>query len=162
VSTQWISVLGYVEDEVVDAFTHGRGVPYSAYNRFTEVMAEESGQTVVAALEAHILPLVPGLQHRLERGIDVLDIACGAGRAMIELARLYPNSRFSGYDISDEAIASARNEAQRRGLRNVTFTIQDLATMKDLGAFDLITAFDAIHDQAKPSQVLQNIRDALR
>ena len=48
------------------------GVPYAAYHRFHEVMAEESAQTVVAALSQHILPLVPGLIDRLARGIDVL------------------------------------------------------------------------------------------
>jgi ubiquinone/menaquinone biosynthesis C-methylase UbiE len=161
VTTQWVSVLGYVEDKVVDAFKHGKGVPYSAYNRFTEVMAEESSQTVVAALEDHILPLVPGLVDRLEGGIDVLDIACGAGRAMIELAKRFPNSRFCGYDISEEAITAARREVTRRGLRNVRFAIQDLAEMTDAVRFDLVTAFDAIHDQAKPAQVLENIHRAL-
>jgi hypothetical protein len=59
-SMQWVAVLGSVESEVADAFRHGRGVPYAAYDRFNEVMAEESNQTVVAALDAHVLPLVPG------------------------------------------------------------------------------------------------------
>lgn len=162
VTTQWISLLGSVEDQVVDAFTHGKGVPYSAYGRFTEVMAEESSQTVVAALEEHILPLVPGLTQQLEQGIDVLDIACGAGRAMIELARRFPNSRFNGYDFSEEAVTTARREVLRRGLRNVSFKVQDLAEMTDRARFDLVTAFDAIHDQAKPAHVLEHIRHALR
>jgi hypothetical protein len=74
VASQWISVLGFVEDDVLAAFRHGRGVPYEAYRRFHEVMAEESGQTVVAALEPHILPLVAGLRERLTQGIDVLDV----------------------------------------------------------------------------------------
>jgi ubiquinone/menaquinone biosynthesis C-methylase UbiE len=161
-TSQWVAVLGYVEDEVVAAFKHGKGVPYSSYRRFHEVMAEESGQTVVAGLHEHILPLVPGLSDRLEEGIDVLDIACGAGRAMIELASRYPNSRFSGYDISEEAIGLARREAQRRELTNITFRRLDLATMSERQAFDLVTAFDAIHDQARPAQVLANIRRALR
>jgi 2-polyprenyl-3-methyl-5-hydroxy-6-metoxy-1,4-benzoquinol methylase len=161
-TTQWVAVLGYVEDEVVGAFTHGKGVPYSSYRRFHEVMAEESGQTVVAGLQDHILPLVPGLTDRLDDGIEVLDIACGAGRAMIQLAELYPNSTFRGYDISEEAIGLAQREAKRRGLTNVTFEQRDLATMRDAQTFDLITAFDAIHDQAKPAQVLANIKRALK
>src|SRR5688500_13443486 len=98
VAARWVGVLGSVEDLVVDAFRHGRGVPYSAYRRFHEVMAEESGQTVVAALREHILPIVPGLTGKLEQGIDVLDIACGSGLAMIELAAAYPRSKFAGYD----------------------------------------------------------------
>lgn len=75
--TQWFAVLGHAEDQVVEAFKHGRGVPYSAYHRFHEVMAEESAQTVVAALHDHILPLVPDLFERLESGLRVLDVGCG-------------------------------------------------------------------------------------
>ncbi len=159
---QWIAVLGCVEDHVVEAFHHGRGVPYSAYKRFHEVMAEESGQTVVAALEDHILPLAPGLSGRLERGIGVMDIACGSGLAMITLASLYPNSRFTGYDFSEHAIDAARREAERRGVTNVVFEVKDLARLEEFDRYDLITGFDAIHDQARPEAVLQNVRQALK
>ncbi len=81
-STQFFAVLGGAEDAVAEAFRHGKGVPYSAYNRFHEVMAEESAQTVVAGLDEHILPLAGDFVDRLKAGIDVLDIGCGAGRAL--------------------------------------------------------------------------------
>jgi 2-polyprenyl-3-methyl-5-hydroxy-6-metoxy-1,4-benzoquinol methylase len=125
-------------------------------------MAEESSQTVVGGLDNHILPLVPGLIKKLEQGIDVLDIACGSGRAMTELALKYPRSRFNGYDFSKQAIAAATAYARQRGATNVTFDVRDLATMDDTGRFDLVTAFDAIHDQSKPAEVLWNIHKALR
>jgi hypothetical protein len=70
---QYIPLMGTVEDQVVACFKKGGGVPYSAYGRFHEVMAEDSGQTVVAALMDSILPLVPGLIDELKSGIDVLD-----------------------------------------------------------------------------------------
>ncbi len=54
---------------------------------------------------------VPGLSECLEEGIDVLDVGCGSGRAMNLLARTFPNSRFTGYDISEEAIARALSPA---------------------------------------------------
>jgi 2-polyprenyl-3-methyl-5-hydroxy-6-metoxy-1,4-benzoquinol methylase len=162
VTAQWIAVMGAVEDRVVDAFRHGKGVPYAAYKRFHQVMSEESGQTVVAALREHILPIVPGLTRKLEQGIDVLDIACGSGLAMIELAASYPHSRFAGYDASDEAIAAARIEARRRGLRNVRFEVRDVAAIGEAGRYDLVTGFDAIHDQAKPARVLSEIHAALK
>jgi SAM-dependent methyltransferase len=159
---QWVAVLGTVESEVADAFRHGRGVPYSAYERFGEVMAEESGQSVVAGLEAHVLPLVEGLRDRLNDGIDVLDVGCGRGQALMHLAGRFPNSRFVGYDFLEEAVAAARAEAARRGLRNVRFERRDAAEMSDAAAFDLVTTFDAVHDQARPAAVLANIRRALR
>jgi SAM-dependent methyltransferase len=159
---QWFAVLGCVEDKVVDAFTHGKGVPYSAYGRFHEVMAEESGQTVVAALEEHILPLVPGLIEKLERGIDVVDVGCGRGKALLLLAERFPRSRFTGIDFSQEAMKAATAEAAERGLNNLTFQCSDAAKWDAREAFDLVLAFDAIHDQPAPARVLENIRRAVR
>jgi 2-polyprenyl-3-methyl-5-hydroxy-6-metoxy-1,4-benzoquinol methylase len=161
VPSQWLAVLGCVEDKVVEAFRHGRGVPYSAYERFHEVMAEESGETVVAGLLDHIVPLVPGMADRLQRGIEVADIGCGSGRAMLALAEHFPDSRFTGFDFSEEGIAAANAAARERGLKNVQFAVHDAAE-KLPQKYDLITAFDAIHDQARPADVLWNIASALQ
>lgn len=158
---QWVPVMGAVEDEVLAAFEHGKGVPYEKYERFHEVMAEDSEQTTVMALQQHILPLVPGLTERLEQGIDVLDIGCGLGKALMQMATLFPNSRFVGYELPEPA-SQAQQIAQQRGLSNVKFIAKDAAAMDDDAAFDLITTFDAIHDQAKPDVVLRNIARALR
>ncbi|QDU93280.1 class I SAM-dependent methyltransferase [Lignipirellula cremea] len=160
--TQFAAVLGSVEDAVVEKFRHGGGVHYCQYSRFHEVMAEESGQTVVAGLMEHILPLAPGLLERLELGIDVLDVGCGSGRAMIHLAARFPRSRFTGLDFSDEAIATARNLVDQLGLANITFLIGDAASPLPPASFDLITAFDAIHDQIEPAAVLRQINNGLR
>ena len=61
-----------------------------------------------------VLPLVPGLTDRLAEGIDVMDAGCDSGRALSLLARKFPNSRFVGYDFSEEAISRARVEAEER------------------------------------------------
>ncbi|HMQ05567.1 MAG TPA: class I SAM-dependent methyltransferase [Pyrinomonadaceae bacterium] len=159
---QFVPVLAGVEDRLVECFEKGGGVPYTAYPRFQEVMAKESDQTTVAALESHIIPIVPGLDAKLKAGIDVLDVGCGAGRAMITLAKRYPNSRFAGYDFSDEGIAAANAEAAKLGLDNVRFEVRDAANIGETEAYDLITSFDAIHDQANPSGMLASIAKAIR
>lgn len=160
--TRWISVMGFVEDEVAQAFSDGKGVPYSAYRNFNEVMSEISAQTVVAGLVEHILPLEPGLIDRLKDGINVLDVGCGCGKAMNHLAGLYPNSTFVGYDFLDSAIEVARNETKELGLTNVRFEATDAATFEDTDMFDLIVTFDSVHDQAKPDAMLANIARALK
>jgi 2-polyprenyl-3-methyl-5-hydroxy-6-metoxy-1,4-benzoquinol methylase len=162
VTAQWIPLLARVEDQVLACFERGGGVPYSSFDRFHEVMAEESDQTTVAALVDSILPLVPGLPAALEEGIEVLDVGCGAGRAVNHLAQAYPKSRFTGYDLSVQAIATARAEARERGLANARFEVRDVADLGMRDAFDLVTAFDAIHDQARPDVVLAAIAAALR
>ena len=159
---QYFAVLGGVEDEVVRCFREGGGVPYSSFDRFHEVMAEDSGQVVETVLVEHVLDLVPGLTDRLDDGIDVLDVGCGSGRAMLRLAREFPQSRFLGLDFSEEAIARARRVAADEGLENVRFEVRDAAELGETHAWDLVTTFDAVHDQANPGRVLANIRRALR
>jgi 2-polyprenyl-3-methyl-5-hydroxy-6-metoxy-1,4-benzoquinol methylase len=161
-TAQWVPLLGSVEDPVVECFARGGGVPYAAYDRFHQVMAEESDQSVVAVLLERIVPLIPGLREALGRGIHALDVGCGSGRALCTLAAAFPRSRFVGFDLSAEAIGAARAEAAERGLHNVRFEVRDVADLEREGAFDLVTAFDAIHDQAAPAAVLAAVARALR
>ena len=162
VPAQFVSILGSVEDKIVDCFRSGGGVPYSEYGRFHAVMAEESSQTVGAALLNSILPLVPDLKNRLQNGASVLDVGCGSGRSVNLMANEFAASIFMGYDLSQEAIAKARHEAAQKGLINADFAVKDVARLGDASKYDLITAFDAIHDQADPQKVLQNIAQALK
>jgi len=159
---QHIGGLGSVEDQLVECFFNGGGVPYSAFRRFHEVMAEDSGVNIVEPLVEQILPLVPGLIEKLEQGIHVLDIGCGRGLALQRLAQTFPNGRYTGLDFSEEAIAAAQAEADRLGLTNICFTVQDAATFNESNRYELITTFDAIHDQAHPARVLGNIARALK
>ena len=164
VFAQYIPLLGAVEDDIVDCFKNGGGVPYERFTRFHEVMSEDSGQSVLPALAEHILPLVPGLTARLESGIRVLDAGCGRGKALNFMAGWYPNSTFTGYDLSPDACAYATAEARQAGHSNITFEQRDLATFDQdaaAGQFDFVTTFDAVHDQPDPSALLRGIRDSL-
>ena len=165
VFAQYIAVLGQVEDDLVACFERGGGVPYEKFPRFHEVMGEDSGQSVLPSLDSHILPLVPGLRERLAEGIRVLDAGCGRGGILILLAERYPRSRFVGMDFSREATGYARDKAASAGLTNVEFVTIDLSTFDTTAepdAFDFVTTFDAIHDQAKPLNVLEGIRRTLK
>ena len=157
---QWVACLANVEQQVVEAFRKGGGVPYSAYERFHTIMNQVSGQKFDETLVVDTLPLVPGLVAQLEQGIDVLDVGCGSGHAVNVMAQAFPKSRFTGYDFSEEGIAAGLAEA--RGLPNAFFEVVDAASMKDRACFDFITTFDSIHDQAQPRAVLAGIAGALR
>ncbi len=159
---QNIPMLASVEERMVACFRQGGGVPYAAYDRFQQVMAESSAAVQDTALIDTTLPLVPGLVARLQAGIDVLDVGCGRGHAINLMAHAFPRSRFTGYDFSEEGIAAGRAEADRLGLANARFAKHDVTGLAATGQYDLITAFDAIHDQAQPAQVLQGIAEALR
>ena len=163
--TQYIAVLGGVEEEIVACFKTGGGVPYDRFPRFHAVMAEDSGQFVLSSLASHVLPLVPGLSDQLVKGIRMLDVGCGSGRMVNQLAEWYPNSHFTGFDLSPEAIGNAQYEALQKGLQNTEFIIRDLTDFDvsaEPEAFDFVTTFDAIHDQARPLNVLKGIHRTLK
>lgn len=165
VFAQYISLLGRVEDDIIDCFKNGGGVPYSKMPRFHEVMAEDSGQSVMSSLESHVLPLVQGLVEKLANGIHMLDVGCGRGKIINHLAGRFPGSRFTGIDLSSEAVQFAWGEAADRKLRNVEFIVKDLSDFDvkaEQEAFDFVTTFDAIHDQAKPLNVLRGIYRTLK
>jgi SAM-dependent methyltransferase len=162
VMTQFTALFGNVEQGIVQSFQRGGGVPYSEYGEFQRLMSELSSQIVDATLLDVTLPLVPGLVDKLKAGIDVADVGCGAGHAVNVMAKAFPNSRFVGYDFSEEGIAAGTAEARSMGLTNARFELKDAATLDGSATFDLICVFDAIHDQAKPARVLAGIADALK
>lgn len=159
---QFIPVMGGVETRVLESMRHGGGLAYSEYPDFHRTMAELSATVNDAALVDGILPLAPDLPGRLTSGIDVLDVGCGTGHAVNVMARAYPASRFVGYDFSPEVISAARAEATAWGLTNARFEVVDVAMITETDRYDLVTAFDAIHDQAHPATVLANVRRAVR
>lgn len=162
VVAQFLPLLGEVEQKIIGCFRAGGGLPYSEYPRFHKLMAEESGAVFDASLVDVVLPLVDGLPERLRAGADVADFACGSGHAINVMAQAFPASRFTGIDFSEQAIATGIREAAERGLTNAAFESHDLPKLDKAECYDVITVFDAIHDQAQPARVLRNIYRALR
>jgi hypothetical protein len=111
IPAQYIGMLALVEDQIVDCFRSGGGIPYSAFPKFQALMAEDSGAFHDATLIDVTLPLVPGLVERLSHGIDVADVGCGSGHAVNLMAEAFPRSQFVGFDLSDSGLAAAAAEA---------------------------------------------------
>ncbi len=158
----FLPLLAEVEQKLIGCFRDGGGLPYSEFPRFHTLMAEMSGVVFDNALVDVVLPLVDGLVERLQSGADVADLGCGSGHAINVMAQAFPASRFTGIDFSDEAIAAGIQEAAELGLANATFESHNLPELDKVAAYDVITVFDAIHDQAHPARVLENIYRALR
>ena len=153
-------LLNRVIPDVADAFRTGRGVPYSAFQPdFTGLMDRRSRPRYDELLFTAYLAKPEGLMARLESGIRVADVGCGTGHCIVLMARRFPKSSFVGYNLSESGIASARAAAV--GLGNASFVVRDVAELETSTPFDLVTAFDAIHDQADPAGVLRRIRAAL-
>jgi SAM-dependent methyltransferase len=162
VFAQHIAILGKVEDRLLECFETGNGTRYCDYPCFHQIMAEDSAQSVTAQLFDNILPMIDGFDARLEQGIDVLDAGCGRGTALLAMAQRYPNSRFVGYDLCDDAIAFAEEAARAAGTTNLHYAVRDLSDFDVEDGFDLITSFDAVHDQKDPADLIRRLRRALR
>lgn len=162
VYSQFLALMGQIQDRVLECFETGEGLQYSEYPCFHQIMAEDSKMTVVDGLFEYILPIVDGLKGDLECGIDVMDAGCGKGEALLALAQRFPASNFIGYDLSEEAIQAAQKQTQLRGLKNIHFEVRDLTFYDEKERFDLITSFDAVHDQKHPENIIQSFYRALK
>ncbi|EKF04538.1 putative SAM dependent methyltransferase [Tolypothrix sp. PCC 7601] len=160
---QQIPGLMAVLDQVAQAFRHGGGIPQSSYNRdLRQGMERMSATWFENLLVQQWLPTVPDVLSKLDRGIQVADIGCGGGWALIKLAQAFPNSRYVGYDGFALAIDVATANANSAGMSDhVRFEQRNvMAGLPD--QYDLITTFDSVHDFANPLQGLQAIRQSLR
>jgi ubiquinone/menaquinone biosynthesis C-methylase UbiE len=160
--SQMINHFGSHLPKLAECFRAGGGIPYSAYRpAFTQCMDDLWRRIYDQQLLSGFIGVVDGLTERLRGGLRILDIGCGTGHAMNILAREFPNSRFYGYDIAEDAIECARAEAKEMSLTNSSFDIVDVASLPSEPKFDVITAFDAIHDQKAPESVLRSANRAL-
>jgi len=154
-------------EKLLDVFENGKGIPIEDYdkNEF-EGMERMTSSWFENLLVQEWISSIPGLNNKLKEGIKVADIGCGRGKAIIKLAKTFPNSKFYGYDIHRESIEGAILNAKREGLLysdNVFFKILDI-TKEGLpeNEYDLITTFDVIHDMAQPYNALEIIRKSLK
>jgi SAM-dependent methyltransferase len=155
-----ISVITRQSDAVAKCFTEGGGVPWDAYTPEIHDVMDVLWQPMYRdILVQQILPLAPGLVEKLDRGTQVADVACGAGNGTLVLADRFPNSSFVGYDLDADAIAVARSRAE--GLSNVSFEVADAAALASDQPFGAAFVFNAVHDQARPLEVLRSVQSIL-
>ena len=160
--SRMINHFGTHLPKLTACFREGGGIPYSAYRPvFTQCMDDAWRRIFDQMLVPGFIGAVKGLADQLRKGIRVLDIGCGTGHAMNVLAREFPTSTFVGYDIAEDAIAQGRKEANEMALSNSTFDVVDVTHLPNDPKFDLITAFDAVHDQKAPDAVLRSANRAL-
>ncbi|HEX3195969.1 MAG TPA: class I SAM-dependent methyltransferase [Propionibacteriaceae bacterium] len=155
-----VSVITRQSESVARCFIEGGGVPWAAYlPQIHDVMDVLWQPMYRDILVQQILPLAPGVVEKLDSGTRVADVACGAGNGTVVMARRFPDSTFVGYDQDAAAIAVARSRA--RGLTNASFEVADAATLASDQQFGVVFVFNAVHDQARPVDVLTSIRSIL-
>ncbi len=146
-----------------EAFRTGIGLDYDAFGAEGAVGIERSFapwfRTMLVPLA---LPQIPGLVPMLESGVDVADVGCGAGVALLEMAKAFPRSQFAGWDVSQHALARAEENRAAAGVANATFHDARRDPLPGDGRFGFVTTFDCLHDMTDPAGVIRRIRDAIR
>jgi SAM-dependent methyltransferase len=105
---------------------------------------------------------VPGVVDALRGGAEAADVGCGAGVALIEMAKAFPRSRFHGYEISEHALARAERNRAAAGVSNVVFHDARRDPLPGDPRFAFVTSFDCLHDMTDPAAAMRGIRRAIR
>jgi 2-polyprenyl-3-methyl-5-hydroxy-6-metoxy-1,4-benzoquinol methylase len=145
--------------KLMEAFNHGGGVPFGD---FGPEIVEAIERLFRAGYETWVaqdwIPAVPDIHQRLTAGAEAAEVGCGAGQCLIPVALAFPKSRFRGYDVDSTSIERARQKAQRAGIADrVNFEQVAAEDLPSRDRFDLVMAFNCIHDMAQPRQVLASI-----
>ena len=109
-----------------------------------------------------LLPRLDGIVGKLEAGAQVADVGCGAATSTVAMGRAFPDSAFSAYDISVNALARAKGNIDASGLSNIRLCNSDHDPLPEDGSLDLVTTFDVIHDSTHPRELIRAIRRSLR
>jgi 2-polyprenyl-3-methyl-5-hydroxy-6-metoxy-1,4-benzoquinol methylase len=152
-----------VLDLLPESFRTGRGLPYDAIGPEGARGIERGfAPWYRGLLVPFVLPSLPGVVDTLVAGATAIDVGCGAGVALVEMAKAYPRSNFHGYDTSEHALARATANRVAAGVTNVAFHDPRKEPMPADGSVALATTFDCLHDMTDPAGAMRRIRAAIR
>ena len=150
-------------DDLADAFRTGVGLTYDRQGPAGAHRTERSlGPWSRLALVPTILPALDGVTEKLEAGGTVADVGCGAGVALIALAKRFPQAQLHGYDISRHALDRAEELVEEAGVQNVTLHLAGADSLPDEPTFDLVLTFDCLHDMTRPAETMAAIHRSIR
>ena len=153
--------IASVLDDVVDAYRTGGGVPYARYgDEFRRGPGDINRPAFTSALVEEWLPALGPAVQRLATGGRLADVGCGQGWSTIAVARAFPGAEVWGVDSDPASIAEARAAADEHGVA-VRFECADAGALAEAGPFDVVTLLEALHDLARPVEVLGAARAAM-
>lgn len=150
-----------VFNDLPSAYQKGEGIPYARYgSEFVAAQGAMNRPMFERLLASEWLPTMEDVHATLQReGAHIADVGCGTGWSSIAMARAYPQVQVDGFDPDVASVDVAKDNADATALANrVHFYAVDAAQATGPGQYDLVTAFECIHDLADPVAVLSSIR----
>jgi SAM-dependent methyltransferase len=158
-------IMGLFKDEekIIEAFRTGKGLGWGDHHHYLFEGTERLFKPgYVANLTTSWIPALEGVEEKLRRGgAKVADVGCGHGVSTILMAKAYPNSQIIGFDYHRPSIEWARKQAEKEGLKNITFEVAP-STDYPGDDYDLVTFFDCFHDMGNPSGAAKHVLQILK
>jgi len=148
-------------DRTADAFQTGIGLTWDTHGPKVACMIKRLTAATHAMLPT-IIGMMNGTEEKLKKGARVVDIGCGSGVALRELAKAYPNSTFDGYDPSEVAINMAQKDTLAEGLSNITYCLAGGEDLLKTPTYDLAMTLDCMHDMTHPQRITESIRNCIK
>lgn len=149
-------------DAVEEAYRTGGGVEFGDFGKhMRQGQAGLNRAMFLNDLPEEWMPAMPEVHERLASSepARVADIGCGAGWSCIGFAQAFENVRVDGYDLDADSVELARRNVKEAGVEGRVRIHQQDASDPDLdGSYDLVTAFECVHDMARPGEALATMR----
>jgi len=152
------------QEKIIEAFRTGKGLGWGDHHHYLFEGTERFFKpNYVANLTTSWIPALEGVEDKLGRGggTKVADVGCGHGVSTILMAKAYPNSEIIGFDYHRPSIEWARKEAEKEGLKNITFEVT-ASTDYPGDDYDLVAFFDCFHDMGNPSATAKHVLQTLK
>jgi len=147
--------------KLLEAFRTGGGVPFAEYGRdLMEGQADINRPAFLQQLGSEWIPAMPDVDARLRSpGARIADIGCGAAWSSIGMAKAYPGARVDGFDLDEASVDLGQANVREAGLEDRVRVLQrDAGDPALAGRYDLVTAFECVHDMSDPVGVLRSMR----
>jgi predicted O-methyltransferase YrrM len=135
-------------------------VPWTRFGRdMIEGQAESNRALYLNWLVPEALAKIPDVHTRLSGPSKVADIGSGVGWSAVGIAQGYPQAEVDCFEPDELSVEMGRQNAASLGLaQRVRFHLVDAADPSLAGAYDLVAAFECIHDLPRPVEVLATMR----
>src|ERR671915_1592378 len=151
------------QEKIIDAFRTGKGLGWGDHHHYLYEGTERSFKPYyIANITTSWIPALEGVEEKLRNvGAKIADVGCGHGVSTILMAKAYPNSKIIGFDYHRPSIEWARKQAEKEGLKNITFEVAQSIDYPGDG-YDLVTFFDCFHDMGNPAGAAKHVLQTLK
>jgi SAM-dependent methyltransferase len=142
-------VVGEDYREYERHFRNGTTKPYQEHGEQFMHEVAEATKTLPRIFLDFVLPQLPGLGAVLRDGGRVLDVGCGGGWAVVQIAERFPETYCVGIDVEPYSVELARRLIAERSLADhCEARVQSVDQLEEDGTYDVATSFLVVHEIA--------------